>query len=72
MPKELGLFEKCHPVYEEFDGWNESTLGINEFSKLPRQAQTYIKSIEDLLGTKADIISTGQKRDELIVLKEQF
>ena len=70
--KEVDVFEKCTPVYEEMKGWQESTLGIREFKKLPSRAQAYIRRIEELVGVKAHIISTGQKRDELILLRDQF
>ncbi|NJD55593.1 MAG: adenylosuccinate synthase [Nitrospirae bacterium] len=72
MPKELSVFEKCVPVYEEVKGWKESTLGIRDFNKLPKKAQAYIRRIEALIGVKAAIVSTGQKRDELILLQEPF
>ncbi len=72
FPKEMNVFENCIPVYEEVEGWKRSTLGIKEFSKLPAQAQKYIRKIENLVGVKVNIISTGQKREELILLKEQF
>ena len=72
MPKELAVFENCIPVYEEITGWKESTLGITDFRKLPEKAQSYIKRIEKLIGVKAMIVSTGQKRDELILLQEPF
>jgi adenylosuccinate synthase len=72
MPKELSVLEKCVPVYEEVSGWKESTLGITEFRKLPKQAQAYIRHIEELIGVKTAIVSTGQKRDELIQLREPF
>lgn len=72
FPKDPGVFDKCSPVYEEVSGWKKSTLGIKEFKKLPAQAQAYIRKIEALVGVKADIISTGQKRDELISLREHF
>lgn len=72
MPKELSVFEKCVPVYEEVKGWKESTLGIRDFKKLPKKAQAYIRRIEALIGVKAAIVSTGQKRDELILLQEPF
>ena len=72
MPKELSVFENCVPVYEEISGWKESTLGVKKFSGLPRQARAYIRRIEELVGVKADVISTGQKRDELITVREQF
>ena len=72
MPKELSVIEKCVPVYEEVKGWKESTLGIRDFRKLPRRAQAYIRRIEALIGVKVSIVSTGQKRDELILLQEPF
>jgi adenylosuccinate synthase len=72
FPKELSVVENCVPVYEEVDGWKKSTLGIKDFKKLPKKAQAYIKRMETLMGVKADIISTGQKRDELIVMREEF
>ncbi len=70
--KELEAFEQCTPVYEEMKGWKKSTVGIKAFRKLPREAQAYIRRIEELVGVKADIISTGRKRDELITVREQF
>lgn len=72
FPKEAAVLESCELVFEEVDGWKESTLGTKEFDKLPANAKAYIKKIESLLGTEVQIISTGQKRDEIIVLKEQF
>jgi adenylosuccinate synthase len=72
MPKDLAVLENCTPVYEEFKGWKESTVAITEFRKLPAKAQSYIRKIEELVGVKVVIVSTGQKRDELIMLQEQF
>jgi len=72
FPKDLSVFENCTPVYEEMDGWNSSTLGVREFRQLPLQARKYLKRIEELVGVKAELISTGQKRDELITIREQF
>ena len=72
FPKEFSLLEEAVPVYEEIEGWKESTVGIKKFEKLPRNAQKYIRKIEDILGVKVDMVSTGQRRDELIMLREQF
>lgn len=72
FPKDTVVLENCEPVYEEVEGWKESTLGIKEFDKLPINAKKYIKKIEEMLKIEVQIISTGQKRDEIIVLKEQF
>jgi adenylosuccinate synthase len=72
FPKELEALDGCEPVYEEVKGWIESTVGITKFEHLPADARKYVRRIEKLLKTRMHIISTGQKRDEIIVLKEQF
>jgi adenylosuccinate synthase len=72
FPKALDILEHCEPVYTELEGWKESTIGIKDQDKLPRAAQKYIQTIESMLGIEVQLISTGQRRDELIVLKEQF
>ena len=72
FPKQLNVFENCEPVYTEIEGWEESTVGINDQNKLPKAAQNYIQTIEAMLGVEVQLISTGKRRDELIVLKEQF
>ncbi len=72
FPKEINIFDACEPVYEEVEGWDTSTLGITDFKKLPKAAKAYIKKIEGMLGVKVQIISTGQRRDELIEIKGQF
>ena len=72
LPKELSVLERCEPVYEEVTGWKENTSGIKDFEKLPEAAREYIRKIESMLNTKIQIISSGQKRDELIMLQEPF
>jgi adenylosuccinate synthase len=72
FPKEAVLVERCQPVYETIKGWKESTTGIKAFKDLPGAAQDYMKTIERLLGVEVQMISTGQKRDELIMIKKQF
>jgi len=72
FPKELNIFQECEPIYEETKGWKESTIGIKDFEKLPDAARAYVKKIENMLGVEAHMISTGQRRDELIQIQEQF
>ncbi|NOY64793.1 MAG: adenylosuccinate synthase [Nitrospirae bacterium] len=72
FPKELSILENCTPIYKEYDGWKESTSGIRDFSKLPPKAQQYIQLIEESLGVSVDIISTGQKRNQIIIRRNHF
>ncbi|HIJ60541.1 MAG TPA: adenylosuccinate synthase [Nitrospirae bacterium] len=70
FPHEIEILQDCEPVYETLEGWNDTTSGIDDYNKLPKNAQMYIKYIEKLLGTEVQIISTGQKRDQIIKLKD--
>jgi len=72
FPKEIGIIEGCTPLYEEVKGWSTSTVGITDFGKLPHAAKAYIRKIQSLLGVEIQLISTGQKRDEIIQIKNPF
>lgn len=67
FPKEIEVLKSCEPVYEELPGWKEKTRGIKDFDKLPKNAKNYLTFIENFLNVKIQIISTGMKRDEIII-----
>ncbi len=58
----------CMPIYEELPGWSESTMGVKSFDDLPKNAQSYLRRLEVLVGAPVVIVSTGPDRDETIVL----
>jgi adenylosuccinate synthase len=62
----------CEPIYEEHPGWTQSTVGVKSFDKLPKNAQSYLKRLETLVGAPVDLISTGPDREETIVQKHPF
>jgi adenylosuccinate synthase len=62
----------CEPIYEEHPGWSESTLGIKSFDRLPKNAQSYLKRLQELVGAPIDIVSTGPDREETIVMRHPF
>jgi adenylosuccinate synthase len=72
FPKEMNIFTECEPVYEEVEGWKTSTVGITDFQKLPDAAKAYISKAEDILGVQVQLVSTGQRREELIQRKAPF
>ena len=53
-------------------GWTEKTAGLTDFNDLPGNAKAYIKRLEELVGVKVTIISTGPDRDETIILEHPF
>ncbi|MBK8323947.1 MAG: adenylosuccinate synthase [Betaproteobacteria bacterium] len=62
----------CEPVYEEFPGWKESTVGVKTLDGLPATARAYLRRLEALVGAPVVLISTGPDRDETIVLAHPF
>ncbi len=65
-------YEQCHAIIEEMPGWTGITAGATDFATLPENAKAYIKRIEELVGIKVTILSTGPDRDETIVLENPF
>jgi adenylosuccinate synthase len=63
---------RCKPIYETLPGWDENTYGVVDFEKLPANAQSYIKRLEELVNVSIDIISTGPDRDHTMVLNNPF
>lgn len=71
-PLELKELMRCEPIYEEFPGWTESTVGITHFKDLPLQAQKYLLRMEELAGVPIHIISTGPDRKDAIIMQHPF
>jgi adenylosuccinate synthase len=63
---------KCEPVYETFEGWSASTVGIRERAQLPKAAQQYLRRVEQVCRVPIDMVSTGPDRDETILLRHPF
>lgn len=65
-------YAACEAVIEEMPGWSGTTAGVTDFAKLPDNAKAYIARIEQLVGVKVTILSTGPDRNETIVLENPF
>ena len=63
---------KVKPVYKVFKGWKSSTKGIKEFNKLPENAKTYIKELENFVESKVSSISTSPERKDTILVIDPF
>ena len=64
MPSDL---DSVKPIYKTFKGWNNS-VGARTFDALPKDAQDFVKTIEEISKTKVGIISTSPERDDTIIL----
>jgi adenylosuccinate synthase len=66
------VFARCKPVYEEYPGWQESTVGITGYAALPANARRYLERLQALVGVSVDLVSTGPDRSQTIVLRHPF
>lgn len=71
-PLGADLYEACEAIIEEMPGWSGTTAGITAFEQLPENAKAYIARLEELVGVKVTILSTGPDRNETIVLESPF
>jgi adenylosuccinate synthase len=71
-PLDAAGWHECQPVYQDFEGWTETTRGAKRFSDLPRNAQRYLEGVQDLVGCPVAMVSTGPDRLENIVLQDPF
>jgi adenylosuccinate synthase len=61
-------FHHAKPVYEYLDGWWEDISRARTFADLPAAARSYIKTIEEISGTRVSAIGVGPRRDQTILV----
>ena len=69
MPADLDALENCRPVYERWPGWTTDTTGVTSYKDLPAAAKKYLARVKELVSCPIDIISTGSKREQTIVIR---
>ena len=63
---------RVEPVYEEIEGWHESTMGARSWADLPPSAVKYIKRVEELTGIPVATVSTSPEREDTILVRDPF
>lgn len=69
FPASLEDLAKCEPIYEEFDGWDESVANARRYEELHPNARKYLERIEELTDTRISIVSVGPRRDQTMRVK---
>ena len=57
---------RAEPIYDYLPGWRSPTNGIDQWSKLPANAQAYVRRVEEITGAPVKFVGTGQERSALI------
>lgn len=72
LPASFKDQQGIEPVYEEIDGWSESTQGARSWKDLPGNAVKYVRRIEELIGAPVALLSTSPEREDTILMRDPF
>jgi adenylosuccinate synthase len=67
LPASQTDFHHAKPIYEYLPGWKEDISKARTLSDLPKNAQDYVKYLEEISGAPISAIGVGPGRDETIV-----
>jgi len=72
LPASFKDQQGIEPVYEEMEGWSESTQGARSWKDLPGNAVKYVRRIEELIGAPVALLSTSPEREDTILMRDPF
>ena len=72
LPADSAAQAEVEPVYENFQGWSESTHGARSWADLPATAIKYIRRVEELIEAPVALLSTSPERDDTILVRDPF
>jgi adenylosuccinate synthase len=72
LPAGMGAQAAARPVYEELEGWEETTNGARSFAQLPANAVKYVKRLEELVECPVALLSTSPDREDTILVRDPF
>ena len=72
LPTAADQQARCTPIYEEMDGWSESTEGARSWADLPENAIKYVRRVEELIECPVSMLSTSPEREDTILVTDPF
>jgi adenylosuccinate synthase len=72
FPSDFSVLEKCVPIYDEVDGWDEDISSATKYEELPENARKYISYIEEKTNVPIIMVSVGTRRKQIITIKDPF
>jgi adenylosuccinate synthase len=64
VPPNQTLFHEAEPVWEELPGWEEELGDARAFDDLPKEAQRYVRFLEELGEVPVSVVSVGPAREQ--------
>ena len=68
FPTDLVAISECQPVYKELPGWQKDTSQLREIRDIPSLARNYIKTLEEILDVRIEMLSVGPDRNQVVNL----
>jgi adenylosuccinate synthase len=72
LPTAADAQARCTPIYEEMEGWSETTAGARSWADLPGAAIKYVRRIEELISCPVALLSTSPEREDTILVTDPF
>ena len=63
---------RVEPIYEEMEGWSETTAGARSWAELPGNAVKYVRRVEELIQCPVAMLSTSPEREDAILVTDPF
>ncbi len=64
---DMDTLAEVEPVYETLPGWRGNISACRRFEELPKEAQQYVKRVEQLIGAPIKMVSVGPERTATIM-----
>jgi len=72
LPMAAEAQARCVPIYEEMEGWSDSTEGARSWADLPANAIKYVRRVEELIECPVALLSTSPEREDTILVTDPF
>ncbi|MDP3960511.1 MAG: adenylosuccinate synthase [Pseudorhodobacter sp.] len=72
LPTAADAQARVTPIYEELEGWSETTAGARSWAQLPGAAVKYVRRIEELINCPVALLSTSPEREDTILVTDPF
>ena len=66
FPADFSDLERCEPIYEEYEGFDEDITKITSYEKLPEAVKLYVDAIEKACDCPVRMLGVGPGRDQII------
>ncbi|MBN1141636.1 MAG: adenylosuccinate synthase [Deltaproteobacteria bacterium] len=72
FPTEIGVLQRCEPVFEEVPGWQCDIRAVTDLEQLPPASRDFISKVEKMSGCPVVLVSVGPRRDQTIQISNPF